>query len=245
MRSVGNGNDGVPATPSKHPPSTVNFLPSAKGSPAETLKAMSHFGNEHGCPAKPMKKGASEPRPLLTPRPRGTLEQHKARRSLGRERGPSAASSVQEPVGSGWSFVRKQKLDARASIQIVIATLRYKGHPCKWGYESGSVAMACDRAATANGRKPGHFDSLPTRKGMDKGSGSHHILPGRRLALGYEGANLGGWQKDFMFTLRQTRSATSPPPPDGQHFPAWAPPGASPARARSKRESCAAFCSAG
>ena len=92
-----------------------------------------------------------------------------------------------------------------------------------------------------NGRKPGHFDSLPTPKGMGKGSGSHHILSGP----GLRGCNLGGWQKDFMFTLPQTRSATSPPPPDGQHFPAWARPEASPARARSTPKSCADAGSAG
>lgn len=63
------------------------------------------------------KNRSAEPRPLLKPRPRGTNEQHLADAPF-RERGPSTASLVQEPRGSGWSVLRKQKLDARASFSF-------------------------------------------------------------------------------------------------------------------------------
>src|SRR5450756_2090726 len=65
------------------------------------------------------KKERPQPRPLLQPPPRGTIEQHPARRSLAGAWCQVAASIVQEPCGSGWSVSGKQKLDAHASIRIV------------------------------------------------------------------------------------------------------------------------------
>ena len=53
---------------------------------------------------------------LIRPRRRGRLEQH-GRRPVLTGRGPEAASSLQEPCGSGSSFRMKQ-VDARASIYV-------------------------------------------------------------------------------------------------------------------------------
>jgi len=50
---------------------------------------------------------------------KGRLEQHLADAPI-RERGPSTASKHQGPISPGWSFCGKQKLDARASFQIVL-----------------------------------------------------------------------------------------------------------------------------
>ena len=52
---------------------------------------------------------------LAQPRPRGRLEQH-GRRPVSRG-AVHAASNLQEPGGSGWSFWAKQ-VDARASIKL-------------------------------------------------------------------------------------------------------------------------------
>lgn len=65
-------------------------------------------------------KGVPKPRPLLQPSRKGTSEQHRARHSQTGSAGHQvSASDVQEPVGSGSRFWRKQQLDARASFQIV------------------------------------------------------------------------------------------------------------------------------
>lgn len=58
-------------------------------------------------------KKERQPRPLLRPRPRGAAEQHLAAPLAGR--GSSTASTASRASSSGWSFLRKQKLDAHAS----------------------------------------------------------------------------------------------------------------------------------
>jgi hypothetical protein len=54
---------------------------------------------------------------------RGLTEQHKAGAPF-RERGPSAASVNYENCKSlRWRYLREAKLDARASLQIVVSSL--------------------------------------------------------------------------------------------------------------------------
>ena len=63
------------------------------------------------------KRGASAPRLLLEPRPRGHETAH-GRRSLSGARSKHCFR-VHEPSGSSWSFFEEAVLDARASVQIV------------------------------------------------------------------------------------------------------------------------------
>lgn len=65
--------------------------------------------------------------------------------------GPSTASVVQEPVGSGLQFLGKQLLDARASIQVVSSALFHvlRGPPVHF---NGS--------RSARGRRPSQFAGI-------------------------------------------------------------------------------------
>jgi hypothetical protein len=81
-----------------------------KGHPAETMKAIAHFGNWHenqrkrerrtkAAPETPTKGQVNSTWP--TPPNGGAVQ---------------ALLHLQEPYGSGWSFFREAELDARASI---------------------------------------------------------------------------------------------------------------------------------
>ena len=149
----------------------------------------------------PTKKDV-EPRPLPEPRPRGTKEQHMAD-APSRGVAQGAASLVQEPCGSSWSFSGKQFLDATrrsdcqpvssveppaASHSVSIRILRTWGtteaknlnqqiYPSAVRY---SIAAAAIWSSTVAGRL--------------KRTGIYCREPGRR-----------GWRDDWLYSRKGSR----------------------------------------
>ena len=72
------------------------------------------------------KKGASKPRLFSTPRPRGTTQQHKARRPLSGA-WPSTACVVQEPEGSGGRLSKSITGCTRTSLKLSSSPLLLHG----------------------------------------------------------------------------------------------------------------------
>ena len=75
-------------------------------------------GDRECCRGIKKKKRSAEPRPLPRPLRQGTNEQHPAGAPFA-GRSSKHCFVGQEPFGSGWSFSRKQKLDARASFNCL------------------------------------------------------------------------------------------------------------------------------